>query len=66
MILALSSLSKEIDELTNEAEGRFYNPILYYGEGLNLVDETIDEGEAILSLSRLLPILQQVKDLLGF
>ena len=58
VILAISSLSKEIDALVNEAEDAFYNPLLLYGEGLN--NEISNEGEFSIAISRLLPTLQQV------
>ena len=57
-MLALSSISKEIDELTNEAKNEFYNPLLFYGEGLD--SDANDEGAFANAISRLLPTLQHV------
>ena len=58
VILALSSLSKEIDDLVIEAESKFYCPLLFYGEGLN--NDLNDEGESANAISRILPTLQHV------
>ena len=60
VILALASLSKEMDELANDAEVKFYNPLQFYGEGL-CNDLSYDEGESANAISRLLPTLQHVK-----
>ena len=58
MLLALSALSKEIDDLVLQATTTFYNPLLFYGEGLG--NDTIDDGEAAKAISRILPTLQHV------
>ena len=58
VLLAISSLSKEIEELTYEAEKNLYNPLLFYGEGLDA--DMRDEGEAAKAISRMLPTLQHV------
>ena len=58
MLLALSALSKEIDDLVVQANTTFYNPLLFYGEGLG--NDTIDDGEAAKAISRILPTLQHV------
>ena len=56
--MALASISREIEELSNEAEDVFYNPLLFYGEGLDA--DISDEGEFANAISRLLPTLQHV------
>ena len=58
VLWALASISREIEELSNEAEDLFYNPLLFYGEGLD--SDMSDEGEFANSISRLLPTLQHV------
>jgi hypothetical protein len=58
VLLALSALSKEVEELQSEAENKFYNPILFYGEGLD--NDVNDEGESANAISRMLPTLQHV------
>ena len=58
MLLALSALSKEIDDLVVQANTTFYNPLLFYGEGFS--NDTIDDGEAAKAISRILPTLQHV------
>ena len=58
MLLALSALSKEIDDLVVQANTTFYNPLLFYGEGFG--NDTIDDGEAAKAISRVLPTLQHV------
>ena len=58
VLLALASISREIEELSNEAEDVFYNPLLFYGEGLD--SDMSDEGEFANAISRLLPTLQHV------
>ena len=58
MLLALTALSKEIDDLVVQANTTFYNPLLFYGEGF--ANDTIDDGEAAKAISRVLPTLQHV------
>ena len=58
VLLALSALSKEIDDLVEEANTKFYIPLLFYGEGFG--NDAIDDGEAVKAISRILPILQHV------
>ena len=58
VLLALSALSKEIDDLVVQANTTFYNPLLFYGEGFG--NDTIDDGEAAKAISRILPTLQHV------
>ena len=58
VLLALSALSREVEELQNEAENKFYNPLLFYGEGLD--NDVNDEGESANAISRMLPTLQHV------
>ena len=58
MLLALSALSKEIDDLVVQANTTFYNPLLFYGEGFG--NDAIDDGEAAKAISRVLPTLQHV------
>ena len=58
VLLALTSISREIEHLSREAEAKFYNPLLFYGEGLDA--DVNDEGEFANAISRLLPTLQHV------
>ena len=58
VLLALTSISKEIEQLPKEAENKFYNPLLFYGEGID--SDVNDEGEFAKAISRLLPTLQHV------
>ena len=59
-MLALTSLSNEMDALVADAEELFYNPLLYYGEGIPGESAADNEGDAVVTLSKLLPTLQKV------
>ena len=61
--MALASISREIEELSNEAKDLFYTPLLFYGEGLD--SDMSDEGEFANAISRLLPTLQHVSPKTG-
>ena len=58
--LALTALSEEMEFLTEEAESKFFDPLMFYGEGIP-GDKVGDEGEAVVAISKLLETLQNVK-----
>lgn len=59
VILTLASLVTEIESLVNEARTQFYRPLVLYGAtGV----ESASPGASILSLARILPLLQKVSD----
>uniref|UniRef100_T1J3X6 WASH complex subunit 4 n=1 Tax=Strigamia maritima TaxID=126957 RepID=T1J3X6_STRMM len=58
VITVLATLCCEIDELTQEADVKFYNTLLYYGEGEPV--NGLEEGEAQLFIGRLMPFLQKL------
>lgn len=66
VVLALSSLCQEMDLLVDEASRDFFGPLLFYGEeaaGSSDVggpEVVLEEGDAALTLSRILPTLQRV------
>ncbi|KAJ8302048.1 hypothetical protein KUTeg_021035 [Tegillarca granosa] len=56
--IILASLCCELQSLKHEAENKFYNAVLYYGEG---EPETgLEEGEAQLQMGRMMPLLQEL------
>ena len=60
VVLALGSLTHEMDHLCWEAEDQFYGPIFYYGEGMDTSGNTSD-GQAAKAIAKLLDTLQAVK-----
>ncbi|XP_064632766.1 WASH complex subunit 4-like isoform X2 [Lineus longissimus] len=60
VITVISSLCCEMNTLKYEAENKFYNALLFYGEGQGEPENGLDEGEAQIQMGRLLPLLQEL------
>ncbi|XP_069101114.1 WASH complex subunit 4-like isoform X2 [Argopecten irradians] len=58
IITVLASLCCEMQALQHEARTKFYNALLYYGEGEP--ENGLGEGEAQLQMGRLMPLLQEL------
>lgn len=56
IITVLASLCGELEVLKYEAENKFYNALMYYGEGEP--EEGLQEGEAQIQIGRIIPLLQ--------
>ena len=56
IITVLASLCVELQSLKHEAENKFYNALVYYGEGEP--EEGLPEGEAQIQIGRMIPLLQ--------
>jgi WASH complex subunit 7 len=46
----------ELQSLKHEAESKYYNALVYYGEGEQ--EEGLPEGEAQIQIGRMIPLLQ--------
>ncbi|XP_053377942.1 WASH complex subunit 4-like isoform X3 [Mercenaria mercenaria] len=58
IITVLASLCVELQTLKHEAENKFYNALMYYGEGEP--EEGLPEGEAQIQIGRMIPLLQEL------
>lgn len=56
IITVLAALCTELQALKHEAETKFYNALMYYGEGEP--EEGLPEGEAQIQIGRMIPLLQ--------
>ncbi|XP_065176385.1 WASH complex subunit 4-like [Sycon ciliatum] len=57
VLIALAAICLEVKRLKSEAETKFYDPLLMYGDR---DPASLDEGEAQIQLGRLLPTLQEL------
>ncbi|XP_041350230.1 WASH complex subunit 4-like isoform X3 [Gigantopelta aegis] len=58
VLTVLAALCCELDALKHEAETKFYNALLFYGEG---EPETgLEEGDAQVQMGRIIPLLQEL------
>ena len=57
VIIALSALCLEVEYLKKEAEEDFFDPLLFYGEGIELQKE---DGSRQNQIGRMLPTLQKL------
>lgn len=57
VVIALSSLCLEVDYLRHQAEDEFYDPLLFYGEGVEI---TREDGTRQNQIGRMLPVLQKL------
>ncbi|XP_042890150.1 WASH complex subunit 4-like [Penaeus japonicus] len=60
VVLALSAVCYEMNQLVDEARSQLYPPLLLYGSGESEGDSGEALGESQTSLSRILPTLQRV------
>ncbi|CAE1304616.1 MRT43 [Acanthosepion pharaonis] len=58
VITVLASLCAEIQTLEHEAKQKFYNALLFYGEGE--VDSNLPECEGQIQMGRMMPLLQEL------
>ncbi|ESO99519.1 hypothetical protein LOTGIDRAFT_113446 [Lottia gigantea] len=58
IITVLSALCCEMSHLKHEAETKFYNALLFYGEGEP--EEGLEEGEAQVQMGRMIPLFQEL------
>ncbi|CAD5123366.1 DgyrCDS11723 [Dimorphilus gyrociliatus] len=56
VVTVLAAMCGEIDFLVKEAEKKFYNTLLVYGEGKH----ESDDGEAQIQMGRMIPFLQEL------
>ncbi len=56
VLTVLGALCVELSALKHEAETKFYNALLFYGEGES--GNTVQDGEAQIEMGRMLPLLQ--------
>lgn len=63
VLLALSSITDEMQTLNEHAKADYFNPLLFYGEDGNNTQN--EEGQAHVWISRMLPILQDLADFRG-
>lgn len=56
VVMALSAIGEEADFCSTEAREQFYDPFLYYGEGLG---DFVDEAETMKCIARMLPTIQK-------
>ncbi|KAL5013534.1 hypothetical protein ScPMuIL_007804 [Solemya velum] len=54
----LASVCCEMAALKHEAESKFYNALLFYGEGEP--ESGLEEGEAQIQIGRIIPLLQEL------
>ena len=61
VILVLATLIKEIDSLKSEAETKFYDALLFYGEGIPTAASTAASGvDNQMAIAKVLPLLQDL------
>ena len=61
VLLVLATLIKEIHSLKSEAEGRFYDALLFYGEGIPAASSPAANGvDNQMAIAKFLPLLQDL------
>ncbi|XP_065673596.1 WASH complex subunit 4 isoform X2 [Hydra vulgaris] len=60
VMIVLSTLCTELKLLSQEAQTKFYSPLLLYEEAL--CEKTLEEGEAQLHIARMLPLFQEISN----
>ncbi|KAJ8262124.1 hypothetical protein GJAV_G00162500 [Gymnothorax javanicus] len=63
VITVFAALCSEIKKLKHEAETKFYNGLLYYGEGVS--DTCVLEGESQVQMGRFVSFLQELSCLVS-
>ncbi|XP_076863450.1 WASH complex subunit 4 isoform X2 [Brachyhypopomus gauderio] len=58
VITVYAALCSEVKKLKHEAETKFYNGLLYYGEGVS--DSSVVEGECQVQMGRFVSFLQEL------
>ncbi|XP_046580834.1 WASH complex subunit 4-like [Haliotis rubra] len=59
IITVLASLCSEMDALKHEAETKFFNALLFYGEGEP--EAGLEDGDAQVQMGKIIPLLQMRK-----
>ncbi|XP_061187838.1 WASH complex subunit 4-like isoform X2 [Saccostrea echinata] len=58
IITVLASLCSEMSALIHEAENKFFNALIFYGEGEP--EKGLAEGEAQVQIGRIMPLIQEL------
>ena len=59
VLLVLATLVKEINSLKSEAESKFYDALLFYGEGIPAATSTAASGvDNQMAIAKIMPLLQ--------
>nr|CAB3267668.1 WASH complex subunit 7 [Phallusia mammillata] len=60
VLITLSSLCMEVNTLAEEAWKDFYDPLMFYGEGVNEDEEEQVGGDSQVQIGRMLPLFQRL------
>lgn len=63
VLSTLSTLTMEIKSLTRNIGKKFYDPLICWGDNGSLDEETENEGECIIEISRMMRLFKDIYDL---